>query len=165
MQDLDEGCNDIDDKKASLLMMNFTIEEVEFAINKLGEDAPVNELVDFIFVAQLANADDKRISVEFQKKDMLIVITEKLWSGLERFVFDWLINADRVVSQVEYPLLANLRGLLLDLIAQLVGALSQMRVVGKGCKLLGCGIAVPILEVSNDDLSNIVDTNDEWISV
>ncbi|CAH1435923.1 unnamed protein product [Lactuca virosa] len=67
-KDLDEGCNDIDDKKASLLMMNFTIEEVEFAMNKLGEDAPVNELVDFIFVAQLANADDKRISVEFQKK-------------------------------------------------------------------------------------------------
>ncbi|CAH1413741.1 unnamed protein product [Lactuca virosa] len=137
MQDLDEGCNGIDDKKASLLMMNFTIEEVEFAMNKLVivicEDAPVNEFVDFIFDAQLANADDKRISVEFQKKDMLIVIAEKLWSGLEHFVFDWLINADRVV--------------------------------GKRCKLVGCGTAVPILEVSNDDLSNIVDTNDEWISV
>lgn len=36
MQDPDEGCNVIDDKKASLLMMNFTMEEVEFAINKLG---------------------------------------------------------------------------------------------------------------------------------
>ncbi|CAH1417302.1 unnamed protein product [Lactuca virosa] len=158
-KDLDEGCNVIDDKKASLLMMNFTIEEVEFAMNKLGEYAPVNKLVDFIFAAQLANTDDKRISVEFQKKDMLIVIAEKLWSGIEHFVFDW------VVSQVEYPLLANLRGLLLDLVAQLVGALSQMRVVGKGCKLVGCGTVVPILEVSNDDLSNIVDTNDEWISV
>ncbi|CAI9286143.1 unnamed protein product [Lactuca saligna] len=165
MKDLDEGCIGIDDKKASLLMMNFTIEEVEFAINKLGEDAPVNELVDFIFAAQLANADDKRNIVKFQKKDMLIVIAEKLWSGLEHFVFDWLINANRVVSQVEYHLLANLRGILLDLVAQLVGALSQMRVVGKGCKLVGYGTAVPILEVSNDDLSNTVDTNDEWISV
>ncbi|KAI7740595.1 hypothetical protein M8C21_029888 [Ambrosia artemisiifolia] len=39
------------------------------------------------------------------------------------------------------------------------------RVVGKGCKLVGCGSAVPKLEVSNDDLSKIVDTTDEWISV
>ncbi|KVH99526.1 3-Oxoacyl-[acyl-carrier-protein (ACP)] synthase III [Cynara cardunculus var. scolymus] len=39
------------------------------------------------------------------------------------------------------------------------------RLVGKGCKLVGCGSAVPTLQVSNDDLSKIVDTNDEWISV
>uniref|UniRef100_A0A2P2JFV4 Uncharacterized protein MANES_01G104900 n=2 Tax=Rhizophora mucronata TaxID=61149 RepID=A0A2P2JFV4_RHIMU len=54
-------------------------------------------------------------------------ITEKLWSGLENFVFDWLINADRVVSQVEYPSLVDLRSLLLDLVAQLLGALSRIR--------------------------------------
>ncbi|XXG60233.1 hypothetical protein AAC387_Pa04g2195 [Persea americana] len=54
-------------------------------------------------------------------------LTEKLWSGLENFVFDWLINADRVVSQVEYPSLVDLRGLLLDLVAQLLGALSLIR--------------------------------------
>ncbi|AQK55204.1 ARM repeat superfamily protein [Zea mays] len=54
-------------------------------------------------------------------------ITEKLWIGLESFVFDWLINADRVVSQVEYPSLVDLRGLLLDLVAQLLGALSRIR--------------------------------------
>nr|CAB3448417.1 unnamed protein product [Digitaria exilis] len=54
-------------------------------------------------------------------------ITEKLWIGLEGFVFDWLINADRVVSQVEYPSLVDLRGLLLDLVAQLLGALSRIR--------------------------------------
>ncbi|XP_020234237.1 uncharacterized protein LOC109814268 [Cajanus cajan] len=54
-------------------------------------------------------------------------LTEKLWSGLENFVFDWLINADRVVSQVEYPSLVDLRGLLLDLVAQLLGALSRIR--------------------------------------
>lgn len=54
-------------------------------------------------------------------------LTEKLWSGLENFVFDWLINADRVVSQVEYPSLFDLRGLLLDLVAQLLGALSRIR--------------------------------------
>ncbi|ERN09549.1 protein furry homolog-like [Amborella trichopoda] len=54
-------------------------------------------------------------------------LTEKLWSGLENFVFDWLINADRVVSQTEYPSLVDLRGLLLDLVAQLLGALSRIR--------------------------------------
>ncbi|KAM0039800.1 putative Cell morphogenesis protein [Helianthus debilis subsp. tardiflorus] len=54
-------------------------------------------------------------------------LTEKLWLGLENFVFDWLINADRVVSQVEYPSLVDLRGLLLDLVAQLLGALSRIR--------------------------------------
>ncbi|GLU01708.1 hypothetical protein SLE2022_189980 [Rubroshorea leprosula] len=54
-------------------------------------------------------------------------LTEKLWSGLENFVFDWLINADRVVSQVEYPSLVDLRSLLLDLVAQLLGALSRIR--------------------------------------
>lgn len=54
-------------------------------------------------------------------------LTEKLWIGLENFVFDWLINADRVVSQIEYPSLVDLRGLLLDLVAQLLGALSQIR--------------------------------------
>ncbi|KAI3719487.1 hypothetical protein L6452_20387 [Arctium lappa] len=41
----------------------------------------------------------------------------------------------------------------------------KRRLVGKGCKLVGCGSAVPTLEVSNDDLSKIVDTDDEWISV
>nr|ATG70920.1 ARM repeat superfamily protein [Callitropsis funebris] len=54
-------------------------------------------------------------------------LTEKLWIGLENFVFDWLINADRVVSQTEYPSLVDLRGLLLDLVAQLLGALSRIR--------------------------------------
>lgn len=39
------------------------------------------------------------------------------------------------------------------------------RLVSKGCKLVGCGSAVPALSVSNDDLSKIVDTSDEWISV
>ncbi|KAG2333852.1 hypothetical protein Bca52824_005032 [Brassica carinata] len=54
-------------------------------------------------------------------------LNEELWSGLENFVFDWLINADRIVSQVEYPSLVDLRGLLLDLVAQLLGALSRIR--------------------------------------
>lgn len=39
------------------------------------------------------------------------------------------------------------------------------RLVHRGCKLVGCGSAVPALKISNDDLAKIVDTNDEWISV
>nr|GEY79503.1 3-oxoacyl-[acyl-carrier-protein] synthase 3 A, chloroplastic-like [Tanacetum cinerariifolium] len=38
------------------------------------------------------------------------------------------------------------------------------RLVGKGCKLVGCGSAAPSLQISNDDLAKIVDTSDEWIS-
>ncbi|XVE57702.1 hypothetical protein DITRI_Ditri04bG0110800 [Diplodiscus trichospermus] len=38
------------------------------------------------------------------------------------------------------------------------------KLVSKGCKLVGCGSAVPKLSVSNDDLAKLVDTSDEWIS-
>lgn len=41
---------------------------------------------------------------------------------------------------------------------------SVYRLVSKGCKLVGCGSAVPSLQISNDDLSKFVDTSDEWIS-
>lgn len=33
-----------------------------------------------------------------------------------------------------------------------------------GCALIGCGKAVPALDVENDSLRELVDTNDEWIS-
>ncbi|THU67385.1 hypothetical protein C4D60_Mb05t24090 [Musa balbisiana] len=39
------------------------------------------------------------------------------------------------------------------------------RFVGMGSKLVGCGSAVPKLLISNDDLAQIVETSDEWISV
>ncbi|KAL5748518.1 hypothetical protein ACOSP7_025560 [Xanthoceras sorbifolium] len=38
------------------------------------------------------------------------------------------------------------------------------RFVSKGCKLVGCGSAVPTLQISNDDLAKVVETSDEWIS-
>ncbi|KAK0586974.1 hypothetical protein LWI29_015494 [Acer saccharum] len=38
------------------------------------------------------------------------------------------------------------------------------RFVSKGCKLVGCGSAVPALQISNVELSKIVETSDEWIS-
>uniref|UniRef100_A0A5B6YUN5 Putative DNA (Cytosine-5)-methyltransferase DRM2 isoform X2 n=1 Tax=Davidia involucrata TaxID=16924 RepID=A0A5B6YUN5_DAVIN len=55
--DVLDGVND--DKKASLLMMSFSLEEVEFAMDELGKDAPINELVDFIFAAQIAGNCEK----------------------------------------------------------------------------------------------------------
>ncbi|KAK8471013.1 hypothetical protein PHAVU_003G119200 [Phaseolus vulgaris] len=53
-EELDELNRDIDDKRGSLLMMNFCMEEVEFAIRKLGHGASIPELVDFIFALQIA---------------------------------------------------------------------------------------------------------------
>ncbi|CAL5070340.1 unnamed protein product [Urochloa decumbens] len=38
------------------------------------------------------------------------------------------------------------------------------RVVGMGSKLVGCGSAIPSLSISNDNLSKIVETSDEWIA-
>ncbi|KAJ9549905.1 hypothetical protein OSB04_022448 [Centaurea solstitialis] len=37
------------------------------------------------------------------------------------------------------------------------------RFISKGCKLVGCGSALPNLQVSNDDLAKVIDTSDEWI--
>ncbi|KAK0607278.1 hypothetical protein LWI29_012483 [Acer saccharum] len=51
--------NDDDDKRATLLIMNFSVDEVDSALDKLGFDAPVNELVDFILAAQIAAKFDK----------------------------------------------------------------------------------------------------------
>lgn len=39
-----------------------------------------------------------------------------------------------------------------------------LRRLNQGCKLIGCGSAIPNLKISNDDLSQIVETSDEWIS-
>lgn len=50
--DVPEECKD--DTRVSLLMMNFTVAEVDFAMDKLGKDAAIAELVDFITAAQIA---------------------------------------------------------------------------------------------------------------
>ncbi|KAJ0979989.1 hypothetical protein J5N97_015463 [Dioscorea zingiberensis] len=44
---------DLDDKRSYLLMMDFSEEEVSKAINHLGENALLTELVDFIVAAQI----------------------------------------------------------------------------------------------------------------
>ncbi|XP_031256341.1 probable inactive DNA (cytosine-5)-methyltransferase DRM3 [Pistacia vera] len=54
--DIDE---DNDEKRASLLKMDFPLNLVDFALDKLGEAAPINELVDFIIAAQIAENIEK----------------------------------------------------------------------------------------------------------
>ncbi|XP_057476461.1 probable inactive DNA (cytosine-5)-methyltransferase DRM3 isoform X2 [Actinidia eriantha] len=48
-----------DERRASLLMMNFSVNEINFAMDKLGVDAPINELVDFILAAQIAENQEQ----------------------------------------------------------------------------------------------------------
>lgn len=38
------------------------------------------------------------------------------------------------------------------------------RLVYQGCKLVGCGSAIPKLQISNDDLAKMVETSDDWIA-
>ena len=33
-----------------------------------------------------------------------------------------------------------------------------------GCAIIGCGKALPALEIANNDFIQLVDTNDEWIT-
>ena len=33
-----------------------------------------------------------------------------------------------------------------------------------GCAIIGCGKSLPALAVANDDLTQLVDTSDEWIT-
>ncbi|CAK7326268.1 unnamed protein product [Dovyalis caffra] len=62
-----------DDKRLSLLKMNFPPQEVEFAMDKLGENAPINEIMDFIIAAQIANNLDRETedmhNIEVEKKE------------------------------------------------------------------------------------------------
>ncbi|TQE02759.1 hypothetical protein C1H46_011588 [Malus baccata] len=82
--DLPDGLNE--EKRASLLMMNFSPNEVEFAIDKLGEDAPINDLVDFIFAAQTAvklenDVDDTTHGGDEKNED---ANDEKLYGTMEK---------------------------------------------------------------------------------
>ncbi|KAF5188054.1 DNA (cytosine-5)-methyltransferase DRM2 [Thalictrum thalictroides] len=53
-EELEVGSKVSENNRASLLKMKFSAQEVDFALDKLGEDAPVDDLVDFIVAAQVA---------------------------------------------------------------------------------------------------------------
>lgn len=61
------------------------------------------------------------IKFVFHKSCVLVLICFGVRAVNSLFFFS------RVVSQIEYPSLVDLRGLLLDLVAQLLGALSRIR--------------------------------------
>ncbi|XP_074276944.1 putative inactive DNA (cytosine-5)-methyltransferase DRM3 [Silene latifolia] len=81
--DLDEDVSD--DKRASLLMMNFPVAKVDFAINRLGTSAPIDELVDFIIAAEIAeteNCDDSPVDNHIGKNEH--ISTEALFGTMDK---------------------------------------------------------------------------------
>ncbi|XP_022760750.1 probable inactive DNA (cytosine-5)-methyltransferase DRM3 [Durio zibethinus] len=77
---------DLVDKRASLLMMHFSVDEVEFALEKLGEDAPLNELVDFISAAQIAEKleEESKDSLSSEEEKDQNVTNETLFGTMEK---------------------------------------------------------------------------------
>ncbi|XP_052203885.1 probable inactive DNA (cytosine-5)-methyltransferase DRM3 isoform X3 [Diospyros lotus] len=73
----------IDNSRTSLIRMNFSLEEINFAIDKLGEDAPISELVDFIFAAQIAKdqGPDTRHADEERNEE---TCTESLFGTMDK---------------------------------------------------------------------------------
>ncbi|KAM7270482.1 hypothetical protein ACFE04_029696 [Oxalis oulophora] len=76
-------------KRASLLMMNFSRSEIEFAFSKLGEAAQIEELVDFIFAAQKAEESEDEEDVKFmpseeQKENLDDTTEEALFGTMEK---------------------------------------------------------------------------------
>ncbi|RZC63947.1 hypothetical protein C5167_025717 [Papaver somniferum] len=47
-----------EDRRAYLLAMKFSVNEVDSAVERLGKDAPVNELVDYIVAAQISGKNE-----------------------------------------------------------------------------------------------------------
>ncbi|XP_062108879.1 probable inactive DNA (cytosine-5)-methyltransferase DRM3 [Humulus lupulus] len=59
-----------EEKTASLLMMKFSVDEVKFAMNKLGPDTPIDEIVDFIAAAQIAEKfDEENDDTDHQREE------------------------------------------------------------------------------------------------
>ncbi|PSR97859.1 Inactive DNA (cytosine-5)-methyltransferase DRM3 [Actinidia chinensis var. chinensis] len=75
-----------DERRASLLMMNFSVNEINLAMDKLGEDAAVNELVDFILAAQIAEnqEQDRRDTNHGNEPRNQEVCTESLFGTMDK---------------------------------------------------------------------------------
>ncbi|KDP27982.1 hypothetical protein JCGZ_19062 [Jatropha curcas] len=75
-----------DDKRSSLLKMNFSVEEVDFAMEKLGVHAPVDEIVDFITAAQVAANFDKETEEKLDNEPEIIkeISNEALFGTMEK---------------------------------------------------------------------------------
>lgn len=77
---------DADEKIMSLLKMNFLIEEVRFAMDKLGKDASIGQLMDYIFAARMAKKYEKlaRVSVSGDEESNEECSNEALFGIMEK---------------------------------------------------------------------------------
>ncbi|XP_031112135.1 probable inactive DNA (cytosine-5)-methyltransferase DRM3 isoform X2 [Ipomoea triloba] len=73
-----------DEKKESLLAMDFSLDEVEFAMSKLGREALVTELVDFILAARIAGNLEREPNLVDAKENEQEFITETLFGTMEK---------------------------------------------------------------------------------
>lgn len=80
--DLPAGLDD--GKKATLLMMKFSTDEVEFAIDRLGQDAPINDLVDFIIASQISVKLENDVDTTHGDEEKEDTNDEKLYGIMEK---------------------------------------------------------------------------------
>ncbi|KAL6008696.1 DNA (cytosine-5-)-methyltransferase [Asimina triloba] len=88
-------------KKDTLLRMNFSKVEVEMAINGLGEDASIPELVDFIIMGQVAEAsEEKKVDV---KPPVKIITTDSLFGTMDKTLclLDMGFTEDEVSAAID----------------------------------------------------------------
>lgn len=102
----DEFSGVIDDRRDSLLMMNFSVEEVEFAIHKNGNEASIPELVDFIFAVQIAKKMKKEpddLSYYDRGNEVTEVSNEKLFGIMAKTLqlFEMGFSENEVSSAVD----------------------------------------------------------------
>ncbi|VFQ76230.1 unnamed protein product [Cuscuta campestris] len=76
-----DTCEVRDKKKESLLAMDFALEEVNHAMRKLGREAPVTELVDFILAARIAGSFEREDDAKEVDQEG---ITEVLFGTMEK---------------------------------------------------------------------------------
>ncbi|KAL3505574.1 hypothetical protein ACH5RR_030956 [Cinchona calisaya] len=95
----------VSEKKASLVAMSFSKDEVEFAMDKLGVGAPISELVDFIFAARIADncakgADNP--SASDVRKDQQCS-TEALFGTMEKtlILFEMGFSEQQISTAIE----------------------------------------------------------------
>ncbi|PON93098.1 SAM-dependent methyltransferase DRM, partial [Trema orientale] len=93
-----------DEKRASLLTMNFSLDEVNFAIDKLGQDTPIDELVDFIVAAQIAEKfeEDKDGTVQNGEEKNEEIINETLFGTMDKTLY--LLEMGFSESQVSWAI-------------------------------------------------------------
>ncbi|KAL0388934.1 UNVERIFIED_CONTAM: putative inactive DNA (cytosine-5)-methyltransferase DRM3 [Sesamum radiatum] len=117
-EESDDGSGITDEKMASLLKMNFSLDEVGFAMDKLGRHASIGQLMDFIFAARMAKKYEKdsnhpspgdEESKKAYSNDTLFGIMEKTLRLLEMGFTENEISAafEKCGSEAPLPELAD----------------------------------------------------------